>query len=86
MIGQMTVRIIERQDNKCVKLEAEGTPFPVLLWIQMLPTPNNPYESKMKLTVNADFPFYMKPMVSKPLKEGIEKLSEVLSKLPYNQF
>jgi hypothetical protein len=38
----------------------------------------------MKLTVDADLNFFMKQMLDKPLKNGIEKMADMLAMIPYN--
>ena len=45
--------------------------------------PVTPESSKMKLTIEADIPFMLKPMVEGPLKDGIEKIADALSQIPY---
>lgn len=37
----------------------------------------------MKLTVCADLNPFIKGMVEKPLKEGVEKLADMLAMIPY---
>ena len=80
-VGTIKLRIIEREENKCVKFEAEQSPLPFNLWIQVLPV--NEAESKMKITVKADIPFMLKGMVSGPLQDGVEKIADALSQVPY---
>lgn len=80
-VGIIKLRIIEREENKCVKFEAEQSPLPFNLWIQVLPV--NETESKMKITVKADIPFMLKGMVSGPLQDGVEKIADALSQVPY---
>ena len=80
-VGKMTIRIIEREPEKCVKFEAVEAPVPMTLWIQMLPTSET--SSKMKLTIDANLNPFIKVMVEKPLKEGIEKLADLLAMIPY---
>jgi hypothetical protein len=41
------------------------------------------YNTKMKLTLKADIPFMLKMMVNSKLKEGINQIATVLSKIPY---
>jgi hypothetical protein len=53
-VGVIKLRIIEREENKCVKFEAEQSPLPFNLWIQVLPVTAE--TSKMKVTVKADIP------------------------------
>ena len=80
-VGTIKLRIIEREENKCVKFEAEQSPLPFNLWIQVLPV--NETESKMKVTVKADIPFMLKGMVAGPLQDGVEKIADALSQVPY---
>ena len=50
-------------------------------WIQLLPTSDT--ASKMKLTIKADIPIFLKGMVSGPLQEAIEKIADALAMIPY---
>jgi hypothetical protein len=80
-VGDLKLRIIEREENKCVKFETEQSPLAFNLWIQVLPVSDT--ESKMKVTVKADIPFMLKGMVSGPLQDGVEKIADALSQIPY---
>ncbi|MBP1540913.1 MAG: SRPBCC family protein [Prevotella sp.] len=80
-VGDLKLRIIEREENKCVKFETVQSPLPFNLWIQVLPV--SATESKMKVTVQADIPFMLKGMVSGPLQDGVEKIADALSQIPY---
>ena len=80
-VGTIKLRICEREDNKCVKFETEQSPLPFNLWIQVLPVDSA--SSKMKVTVKADIPFMLKGMVSGPLQDGVEKIADALSQIPF---
>lgn len=80
-VGTIKLRIIEREENKCVKFETEQSPLPFNLWIQVLPVSAS--ESKMKVTVKADIPFMLKGMIAGPLQDGVEKTADALSQIPY---
>ena len=80
-VGVIKLRIIEREENKCVKFEAEQSPLPFNLWIQVLPVTAE--TSKMKVTVKADIPFMLKGMVAGPLQDGVEKIADALSQIPF---
>ena len=80
-VGVIKLRIIEREENKCVKFETEQSPLPFNLWIQVLPVSET--ESKMKVTVKADIPFMLKGMVSGPLQDGVEKIADALAQIPF---
>ena len=80
-VGDLKLRIIEREEGKCVKFEGVQTPLPFNLWIQVLPVTAT--ESKMKITVQADIPFMLKGMVAGPLQDGVEKIADALSQIPF---
>ena len=80
-IGQVSMRIIERDEPKMIKLESEKSPFAFKFWIQVVPVTEA--SSKMKLTIDADIPFFAKSMVAKPLQEGIEKIADALAMIPF---
>jgi hypothetical protein len=80
-VGVIKLRIIEREENRCVKFETEQSPLPFNLWIQVLPV--SATESKMKVTVKADIPFMLKGMVAGPLQDGVEKIADALAQIPY---
>ena len=82
-IGKITFSIVEREPSKTIKFGVEGLPAKGNLWIQIVPV--NDRDSKIKVTVKADLPFYLKPVVSKPLQNGLNQLAEVLATLPYSQ-
>lgn len=77
----VTLRIIEREPCKCIKFEGDKSPIPLNLWIQILPVTAE--QAKMKVTMRAEVNMFMKGIISKPLKEGVEKLAEMLSMIPY---
>ena len=80
-VGSVTFRIIEREPNKTIKFSTTNSPVPLLLWIQLKQIAEN--DTKMKMTIRADLNAFLKPMVSKPLQEAIDRISEVISELPY---
>lgn len=81
MVGRIEVRIIEREEPKCIKFEATSSPIPLTLWIQLLPVTEE--NCKMKLTLRTELNIFLKGMLQKPLKEGIEKVAEALANIPY---
>ena len=55
--------------------------MPVTLWIQLKQVAE--MDTRMKLTVRADIPVFLKSMVAKPLQDALNKISEMLAVLPY---
>ena len=80
-VGDIAFKIIEREEPKCIKLEATTSPIPLTIWVQMLPTAEK--ASKMKLTLRTELNPFIKGMVQKPLQEGIEKMAEMLASIKY---
>lgn len=81
MIGSIALRIIEREENKCIKFETEQSPVQANLWIQVLPVSTG--GSKMKLTLSAELNMMMKMMIGSKLEDGIDKFADMLASLPY---
>lgn len=81
MLGTMTLEIIEREENKCIKFQAANVPLEGNLWIQILPVSAG--GSKMKLTLKAELNMMMKMMIGSKLQKGIDKMAEMLAQVPY---
>jgi carbon monoxide dehydrogenase subunit G len=80
-VGELKLRICEREEPKCVKFETVQSPVPFYLWIQVLPVDEN--SSKMKVTVKAELNPFIKAMVEKPLQDGVEKIADALAQVHY---
>ena len=80
-VGKITFQIVEREPNKLIKFTTTNSPVPLFLWIQLKQMAEN--DTRMKITVRADLNPFLKPMVSKPLQEAVDKISDVLASLSY---
>ena len=80
-VGELKLRICERDEPKCVKFETVQSPVPFHVWIQVLPVTEG--TSKMKVTVKAELNPLIKGMVSGPLQDGVEKIADALAQVPY---
>ena len=80
-VGELKLRICDREEPKCVKFETVQSPVPFNVWVQVLPVDEN--SSKMKVTVKADIPFMLAAMVSGPIQDGVEKIADALAQIPY---
>lgn len=81
-IGSITLRVIEREEPKCIKFETTNSPVPITLWIQLLPVTDT--TSKMRLTLKADIPIFLKPMIGNRLAEMVDQVADALASIPYN--
>ena len=80
-VGELKLRICEREEPKCVKFETVQSPVPFNVWIQILPVDEQ--NSKMKVTVKAELNPFIKSMVEKPLQEAVEKIADALALVQY---
>lgn len=80
-VGRITLRIIEREEPKCVKFETAESPLPFFFWIQLLPVTEE--SCKMRLTIKTDLNPFMKTMVSGPLKDALEKMTDIIAGIKY---
>lgn len=80
-VGQLTLKIIEREPSKCIKFETINSPLPFNMWIQLVSTSDQ--ECKLKVTIGMEINPFMKAMVQKPLQEGLEKMADMLAMIQY---
>lgn len=80
-VGSIRLRIVDREEPKCIKFETEQSPLPFNFWIQLLPVTAT--SCKMKLTIKAELNPFIKGLVKKPLEEGIERMADVLQAIAY---
>ena len=77
-IGKIGFRVVEREPFKTIKLNSENAPVQLNVWVQLKQTEEN--KTAMKLTLKAELPMMIKMMVDKKLKEGINKIADLLVK------
>ncbi len=81
MIGTMALEIVEREENRCIKMQTKASPIEATLWIQVLPVSAG--GSKMRLTLKSELNMMMKMMIGKKLEKGINQFADMLAQLPY---
>ena len=80
-LGDITLKIVERTEPKLVKLELEGAPIAVTMWIQMLPSDES--SCRLKVTLGAELNFFIRKMIESKLEKAPEGLAQFLSQIPY---
>lgn len=80
-VGSVNFQIVEREPNKTIKFTTTNSPVPLFMWIQLKQV--DAEDTRMKITVRADLNPFIKPMIAKPLQDALDKISEVLARLPY---
>lgn len=79
--GRLHLRIVEREPDKTIKLEAIDAPIELTLWIQLVPAAA--YDTRLRLTLRTELNFFMKKMIGGKLQEGVEKLADMMAMIPY---
>lgn len=82
-VGEVRFSIIEREPFKTIKFTADKSPIEVNMWIQLVAVDEN--ETKLKLTIKANLNPFLKPMLSKPLQDGLNKIADILAVIPYGE-
>ncbi len=80
--GRLVLRIVEREENKTIKFEAEASPIPLTMWVQLLEP--NPNDTRLRLTLRTDLNFMMRKMLGNKLEEGVNRLADMMAMLPYH--
>ncbi|NDW19327.1 SRPBCC family protein [Dysgonomonas sp. 216] len=82
-VGKIKFNIVERTPNSLIKFEAEQVPFALSLSILLEQTSTE--ETTMKVGVVADLNPFIKPMVSKPLQQAIDKIADMMASIPFDE-
>ena len=81
--GSVTFVVTERNPNININFKSQGLPFDVYASVELVAKSEN--DTVMKLIVRADMNSFVKQMVSTPMREGIDKLSEILASFSYDE-
>lgn len=82
-IGKVRFVVTERVPNSSVKFEAEQLPFKLDLSIQLRQEAVD--DTQMNVKVYAELNPFLKPLISKPLQEALEKMAGALASIPYDE-
>lgn len=82
-IGKVKFSIVERIPSQTIKLAVDEAPIDVNMLIQLLEV--SAEETQLELRIHADLNPFLKPMLSKPLQDGINKIADVLTAIPYDE-
>lgn len=82
-VGKIKFNVIERKPNELIKFQAEQLPFGLILNVHLKRVDDS--QTEMEINLSADLNPFLKPMLSKPLQQGLDKISDTLAILPYNE-
>ncbi len=76
-IGEIGLKIVERETNKTIKFETENSPINANLWVQFVEKSET--DTKMRMTLHAELPTMIKMMVDGKIKKGLNKIAESIA-------
>ena len=78
--GDVAFRIVERRPGELIKFSIENAQAEnIFLWVQLKSV--NPGDTRIKLTTKLDANPMLRMFISKPLKQGLDKIVETLEKI-----
>lgn len=80
-MGEVGVKIVVREEYKCIKFASDKSPVEFNIWIQLVE--KAPYDTKAKITFKADLPFMIKMFIKDKLANGLDQVAELLTKIQY---
>jgi hypothetical protein len=81
--GLLRMVIVDRKEPQTLRLALEKAPVEASVDIELLEEGEEATE--IRLTVAADLNPFIKPMVSKPLQRGLDRIADLLATLPYDE-
>lgn len=81
--GEIGMRIIETEPCKTIKFESDKSPLPFNAWIQLVEVSET--DTRMKLTLKADIPIFLKPMLGNKVEQGLDLLANALASINYGK-
>lgn len=82
-IGSVTFLVIERQAESLIRFKSVKLPFDVFLEIQL--QLKSEEETELTMMVQSALSPLMKGIVEKPMREAVDRISDALTQLPYDQ-
>ena len=80
-VGEISLQVVERRSPDYVRLEGMGTPVPMSLALNVIPTSADTCEAFVEIDVQ--IPAMLKPMVNKPLQQMADQFGTMLRQLRY---
>lgn len=82
-MGIAEIKIVKREPFKTIKVESSvGMPVSFTFWVQLISVDS--FQTKMRLTLHVEMSMMIKMLAGNKLEEGIDKLADTLSALPYH--
>ncbi|MGM9805716.1 MAG: SRPBCC family protein [Candidatus Aphodosoma sp.] len=76
-VGKVVLRLVDSEAPKMLKFGADNFPIQFNFWIQLVGVSDS--DTRMKLTLKADIPLMLRPMVGSKLDDGIERVADMMA-------
>lgn len=82
VVGDITFRIIDREENKTIKFVIEGGPSGANLWVQLIEV--KPGDTKIRITIKAPINKMMQMMLKGKIQGFLDGFVDTLTSLNYS--
>ena len=80
-VGKIRFSIVDREPNSVIKMKADESPVEIFFQVQLKQITEN--DTEMELSVKAELNPFIKPMVSRPMQAGLDKIADILATISY---
>lgn len=78
--GSLTFRLADHTENESVQYVGEGTPVAIIIDFSIVPEGMD--NCMLTIGVQADVPYFLRPMVQKPLQKGLDTFADMMRQIP----
>ena len=79
-VGEITLRVVERQAPTLIRLEGVGTPVPLGMSLHNVPL--TPETCETYVQIDLQIPAIMKPMVNGPMQKMVDQFGQMMRQMP----
>ena len=79
-VGEITLRVVERQAPTLIRLEGVGTPVPLGVSLHIVPL--TPETCETYVQIDLQIPAIMKPMVNGPMQKMVDQFGQMMRQMP----
>ncbi len=79
-VGEITLRVVERQAPTLIRLEGVGTPVPLGMSLHIVPL--TPETCETYVQIDLQIPAIMKPMVNGPMQKMVDQFGQMMRQMP----
>lgn len=79
-VGEITLRVVEKQTPTLIRLEGVGTPVPLGMSLHIVPL--TPETCETYVRIDLQIPAIMKPMVNGPMQKMVDQFGQMMRQMP----